>query len=233
MENSLSLASMLRCLMHILVNADPMSLVPPVEKIKHNKKLFMKKSSSSYLSMPQNSTNVHNTQQYTISSNHVLNIKALLYSASTTTKMLKSVQRQLMLLIKALCAWRSSFLLWKRKKNKLSVIFFYLKKKKHLQAAPNDPGNCGNLQETVKCYKLHHIRVRERDGKPEQEARSRKNVLQAYVSFTQQTFRMSTGGLEDEPLKPQTLRWLTGVLSPWGLGAESPCVKGSSNYTSV
>lgn len=29
MENCLSLASMLRCLMHILVSADPMSLVPP------------------------------------------------------------------------------------------------------------------------------------------------------------------------------------------------------------
>lgn len=28
-ENSLSLTSMLRCLMHILVSADPMSLVPP------------------------------------------------------------------------------------------------------------------------------------------------------------------------------------------------------------
>lgn len=40
MENCLSLASMLRCLIHILVNADPMSLVPPVRK----KKDFCKKS---------------------------------------------------------------------------------------------------------------------------------------------------------------------------------------------
>lgn len=32
-ENCLSLASMLRCLMHILVNADPMSLVPPLELV--------------------------------------------------------------------------------------------------------------------------------------------------------------------------------------------------------
>lgn len=29
MENCFSLASMLRCLIHILVSADPMSLVPP------------------------------------------------------------------------------------------------------------------------------------------------------------------------------------------------------------
>lgn len=151
MENSLSLASMLRCLMHILVNADPMSLVPPVEKIKHNKKLFMKKSSSSYLSVPQNSTNVHNTQQYTISSNHVLNIKALLYSASTTTKMLKSVQRQLMLLIKALCAWRLSFLLWKRKKNKLSVIFFYLKKKNICKQLLETVGICRRQSSVTNC----------------------------------------------------------------------------------
>lgn len=36
-ENCLSLASMLRCLIHILVNADPMSLVPPEKHIKTHK----------------------------------------------------------------------------------------------------------------------------------------------------------------------------------------------------
>lgn len=42
MENCLSLASMLRCLIHILVNADPMSLVPP-ERHKKEKIYYLKK----------------------------------------------------------------------------------------------------------------------------------------------------------------------------------------------
>lgn len=48
MENCFSLASMLRCLIHILVSADPMSLVPPerqqttVEFSKMNQKHILK-----------------------------------------------------------------------------------------------------------------------------------------------------------------------------------------------
>lgn len=38
MENCFSLASMLLCLIHILVRAEPMSLVPPGEEINKNKK---------------------------------------------------------------------------------------------------------------------------------------------------------------------------------------------------